>query len=73
VGSVIVLRRRSPALPRPYRVPFYPVAPLLYLAVSLLIIAYTAIERPVESLLSTVTVLSGAPFFFIRKRICAPA
>ncbi|MGE0682796.1 MAG: APC family permease [Candidatus Binatia bacterium] len=73
VGSVIVLRWRNPALSRPYQVPLYPLPPLLYLAVSLLIIVYTASERPSESLLSTITVLSGAPFFFLRKRICAPA
>jgi APA family basic amino acid/polyamine antiporter len=73
VGSVIMLRWRSPALQRPYRVPFYPLTPLVYLSVSLLIIAYAVSERPVESLLSTVTVLSGAPFFFLRKRICVPA
>ena len=70
VGSVIVLRWRNPELPRPYRVPFYPLTPLLYLAVSLLIVIYTAFERPMESLLSTATVLSGAPFFFLlRKRV----
>lgn len=73
VGSVIVLRWRNPTLPRPYQVPFYPLAPVLYLAVSLLIIVYTASERPGESLLSTATVLSGAPFFLLRKRSCAPA
>ncbi|MFO0626450.1 MAG: amino acid permease [Polyangiales bacterium] len=31
VGAVIVLRRREPALPRPFRVPGYPVVPLVFL------------------------------------------
>jgi len=72
VGAVIVLRWRNPKLPRPYLVPFYPLTPSLYLAVSLLIVIYTALERPMESLLSVTTVLSGAPLFFLlRKRMYA--
>jgi basic amino acid/polyamine antiporter, APA family len=31
-ASLIVLRRRDPALPRPFRVPLYPVLPLLFCA-----------------------------------------
>jgi APA family basic amino acid/polyamine antiporter len=65
VGSVMVLRWRNPELPRPYRVPFYPLTPLVYVIVSLLIITYTASERPLESLLAITTVLAGAPFFLI--------
>jgi len=63
VGAVIVLRRQSPDLARPYRVPLYPLVPLLYVAVSVLIVTYTVIERPTESLLAVAMVLVGAPLY----------
>lgn len=34
VAAVITLRRREPGLPRPFRVPFYPWPPLVYLGLS---------------------------------------
>jgi APA family basic amino acid/polyamine antiporter len=72
VSAVIILRWRTPDLPRLYRVPLYPLVPLLYIAASLLIAMHTAIERPTESLLAATTILAGTPLFLMR-RICAPA
>jgi len=68
VAAVIILRLQSPTLPRPYRVPFYPVVPLFYVAVSILILTYTLIERPIESLLAVATVLAGAPLYLLWQR-----
>jgi APA family basic amino acid/polyamine antiporter len=65
VGAVIVLRWRAPDLARPYRVPLYPLVPLFYLGMSVLILGYTILERPLESLLATGTVLSGTPLYFL--------
>jgi APA family basic amino acid/polyamine antiporter len=64
VGAVIVLRWREPDLVRPYRVPLYPLIPLFYLGMSVLILSYTILERPTESLLAIGTVLSGTPLYF---------
>ena len=64
VGGVIVLRRRQPDLPRPYRVPLYPLLPCAYVAASVLIVGYTAIERPTEAVWAGATVLSGLPLYF---------
>ena len=64
VGAVIVLRWREPGLARPYRVPLYPLVPLFYLAMSVFILGYTILERPLESLLAMGTVLSGTPLYF---------
>jgi APA family basic amino acid/polyamine antiporter len=70
VGSVIVLRLRHPELPRPFRVPLYPLVPCFYLATAAAIILFTAIERPVESALGAATILAGAPvYFFSRKSL----
>jgi amino acid transporter len=41
--AVIVLRRRRPDLPRPFRVPFYPVLPLLFCA-SCLFVLWSSVE-----------------------------
>ncbi len=43
--------------------PLYPLVPLLYVAVSVLIVTYTVIERPTESLLAVATVLVGVPLY----------
>lgn len=72
VSSVIVLRKRFPRLPRPYKTWGYPVVPLLYVAVSLWMMAYSLFSRPGESLIGLVIVAGGLPvFFFWRRRALA--
>jgi APA family basic amino acid/polyamine antiporter len=64
VLCVVVLRRREPDRPRPYRVGLYPWLPLAYVAASLWIAAHAAIGRPLESLLSAATVAAGLPAYW---------
>jgi len=61
VGGLFVLRRREPALPRPYRAWGYPVTPLVYVLLSCWTLAFVLAERPGESLLGLATVLAGVP------------
>lgn len=61
VAGLFVLRRREPALPRPYRTWGYPITPLVYVALSLWTLAFVLRERPRESLLGLATVLAGVP------------
>jgi len=68
VACVIVLRRREPELPRPFRVRPYPLLPLVYVAASLWIAAYATLERPLESLASLATVAAGIPVYFFLSR-----
>jgi APA family basic amino acid/polyamine antiporter len=68
VTAVLVLRLRRPQLPRPFRVPFYPWTPLLFIAFSLWILTYTLQSRPAESLLGIATVLLGLPLYFYWRR-----
>ena len=68
VAALLVLRIRRPEVSRPFRVPFYPWTPLLFIAFSLWILAYTLQGRPVESLLGIATVLVGLPLYFYRRR-----
>ncbi|MBI4460754.1 MAG: amino acid permease [Acidobacteria bacterium] len=68
VAAVIVLRWRHPELPRPFRVPFYPYTPLVFVAFSLWILFYTLQGRPTESLLGIATVLLGLPLYYYWRR-----
>lgn len=68
-ASVFVLRRRAPDAPRPFRVPGYPVTPILFVATSLTIVVNTLFAQPVQALLGLGIVLLGSPVYLIwRKR-----
>lgn len=68
VAALIALRMRRPELPRPFRVPFYPWTPLLFIAFSIWILIYTLAGRPVESSLGILTVLLGLPLYYFWRR-----
>jgi basic amino acid/polyamine antiporter, APA family len=67
IGSVMVLRRRRPDLARPYRGPLYPVLPATVILVLLIVVAESAIQRPIESVVGIAIVLSAIPFYFLWK------
>jgi len=46
VLGVMRLRRIAPELPRPFRVPLYPLVPLGFTAISLWMIGFTVSQRP---------------------------
>ena len=64
VGSVIVLRRRHPALPRAYRTPGYPVVPLVFVTVMLALVANSLREHPEVTVTSIGAVLAGVPLYY---------
>jgi APA family basic amino acid/polyamine antiporter len=68
VGSVMVLRRRRPELPRPFRVPLYPVTPLLFLGFSGWILWFTLRGRPAEALFAIATITLGLPLYWFWRR-----
>jgi len=63
VGAVIVLRRRRPELPRPYRTLGYPAVPLLYVALAALLVVDLAVLTPATSGFGYLLVLTGVPVF----------
>jgi APA family basic amino acid/polyamine antiporter len=71
VGSVFVLRRREPDLPRPYRTPLYPVVPAFFILAAVVIVWNALYERPIEGAMGIATLLVGAPIYFVwgRRRI----
>ena len=62
--SVIVLRRKRPDLPRPYRAWGYPVVPLLFVAVACCLLLSTLLDKPRESVLGLGLIFAGLPFYF---------
>jgi basic amino acid/polyamine antiporter, APA family len=63
VLSVIVLRRKLPNAPRPYRVKGYPFVPLLFVLVMCWIVVNAFITSPVESGATLVLILLGVPLY----------
>jgi APA family basic amino acid/polyamine antiporter len=68
VIGLIVLRRREPDLPRPFRVPLYPLVPLLYVAILTWYLANLLVNRFAYSLVGIAIVLAGLPFYFYWTR-----
>jgi APA family basic amino acid/polyamine antiporter len=59
VAGVVRLRRREPNLPRPFRVPWYPLPPLVFILVSLASLLFLAAERPLPVLLAVLLLSLG--------------
>ncbi|NGZ97211.1 MAG: amino acid permease [Nitrospira sp. WS110] len=68
VGAVMILRRKEPDLPRPYRTPLYPFVPGFFILMSMAIIWNVVSERPWEAGLGLATVVAGTPLYFIWQR-----
>jgi len=68
-AAVIVLRRRRPDLPRPYRTWGYPVTPALFVVCAAAFMLGTIVEAPREAAIGAAIVLAGVPaFWFWRAR-----
>ena len=67
-AAVIVLRRKRPDLPRPYRTLGYPFVPIVFVFVAALLVISTLVDSPWESLKGVVIVMAGVPFYFYWKR-----
>ena len=68
VAGVIILRRKQPNLPRPYRMWGYPVTPILFLAITLWFIGNMLWTRPGPSLAGAALIATGIPVYFVWAR-----
>jgi APA family basic amino acid/polyamine antiporter len=72
-SSVFVYRRRRPDAIRPFRVPGYPLTPLLFVASAALLVLNTMVTQPVRAAAGVAVVLIGTPAFYLwRRRDVAP-
>ncbi len=67
-GSVFVYRRRQPEAIRPYRVPGYPLTPLLFIIAAAVLVANTIATQPARAALGLGIVLAGLPAYFLWRR-----
>jgi APA family basic amino acid/polyamine antiporter len=67
-AAVLVLRARHPDTERPYRVPLYPITPILFVLVSAWFVVSTLWGEPREALAGGAFLALGVPVFLVWKR-----
>ncbi len=68
VAGVMILRRKQPHLPRPYRMWGYPVTPVLFLAITAWFVGNMLWTRPIPSLAGAALIATGVPVYFVWAR-----
>ena len=67
-GAVFYYRRREPNAARPFRVPGYPVTPVLFMIASGVVVLNTFYVSPGRALVGIVLILLGAPAYWFWRR-----
>jgi APA family basic amino acid/polyamine antiporter len=68
VFGVIKLRITRPDLPRPYRAWGYPVTPVIFLLVTLFMMYYLAVDRPLQSFFGALIMVSGLLIYMVFRK-----
>ncbi|MBA3963787.1 MAG: amino acid permease [Chthoniobacterales bacterium] len=69
IAAVMVLRRKQPEMPRPYRAWGYPLVPLVAIAIAALLTADLALLAPATCGIGCAIVLSGWPVYALCRRL----
>jgi APA family basic amino acid/polyamine antiporter len=69
VLSVIVLRKKAPNMARPFRVPGYPVTPILFGIVAFAFVVNTLIQTPRESGYGLAFIALGIPIYLVQRSV----
>lgn len=69
--GVITLRRKMPDHPRPFKVPLYPIVPIIFTLFSAVLVVRTIWDQPVMAGLGLLLILTGVPFYFYWNRKAA--
>jgi APA family basic amino acid/polyamine antiporter len=67
VLGVIKMRITHPKLPRPYRAWGYPVTPIIFLSVTLFMMYYLVVNRPLQSLAGFAMMLVGLVVYYVSR------
>ena len=68
VIGVFVMRKKHPELQGDYKVPLYPIVPIVGAAGSLYILISTVISSPVNSIIGIAITAVGIPVFYALKK-----
>jgi APA family basic amino acid/polyamine antiporter len=66
--GVFIMRKREPALERPYKVWGYPVVPAFFLLFCAALIIITFFTKPREALLGILLIFTGVPFYWYWRK-----
>jgi APA family basic amino acid/polyamine antiporter len=66
--AVFLLRRRFPEMPRPYKVPLYPITPLIAIVGGGFILVMTTITTPMLVITGIGITAIGVPVFYYLQR-----
>ncbi len=67
-ASIFVYRRRFPAEDRPYKVPGYPLTPLVFILAAFALVLNTIVSQPGRAVVGLVIVFIGAPAYIFWRR-----
>jgi basic amino acid/polyamine antiporter, APA family len=67
-AAVIALRIKRPEAKRPFKVPGYPVTPVLFVLAAAAIVVNTIVENPGQAAIGLGMVLLGAPAYYLWRR-----
>jgi APA family basic amino acid/polyamine antiporter len=69
IGTLFWYRRTGSSEPVGFRTPWYPLLPLLFLAVVLWVVAVTIWQHPSDAGMGALITLAGLPIYFIWRRL----
>lgn len=67
-STIFVYRKRAPHQERPYRVPGYPITPLIFIGVAAWFVVTIIMEKPLQTLTGIGFLLLGVPVYYIWRR-----
>lgn len=65
--GIFILRKKNGAKKAPFRVPFYPVLPLVFIAFCAVLVVNSLVERPWECGMGLCLMATGVPFYYFWK------
>jgi APA family basic amino acid/polyamine antiporter len=71
-ATVFVFRVREPDADRPYRVTGYPVVPGLFIVAALVLLVFSFMDQPRESIAGAIVILCGIPLHYVFQRSKTP-
>ena len=66
-GAVIILRKKKPDMDRPYKTPFYPWIPIIFILFAIFLTVNTILEAPRDAAIGTGIILAGLPLYYYWK------
>lgn len=68
VTGLLIQRKKNPDTPRPFKVPFYPILPILYLVLASVVMVGQICLSPGYSGAGLLIILSGLPAYFVWQK-----